>query len=290
VKHTVAVLAALLMLVTCERNPEANVVKQEIEAPAEPRVHAHFDLTEQTLAGMLRELPESARLDVLDRPAVFLDLLVRVSSSPSGIVRRVDREHPLPEGYVPDDLVDLGAFADRFDLSRDGHRVREIVVGDLSEMVDAARVDGVTLLVSSAYRSFGYQSEVYEYWVETLGRDEADRISARPGTSQHQLGTTMDFGCICEEFAGSAAGMWLAANAWRYGFSLSYPDGYEHVTGYAYESWHYRYLGRAATEMERAYFSGIQHDLLEFLDGSMDAIMMFHDKDRSGRRAGGIYG
>ncbi|MFW6293790.1 MAG: M15 family metallopeptidase, partial [Spirochaetota bacterium] len=151
-------------------------------------------------------------------------------------------------------------------LSRPGHRLTSDATEALLEMSADAADDGITLVVSSAYRSYDYQADVYARWVEQLGQEEADRVSARPGTSQHQLGTVVDFGCICDEFASQPAGRWLAEHARRYGFSLSYPAGYEEVTGYAYEPWHFRYVGRSAAELEHRYFAGVQQWMLEFLE------------------------
>ena len=75
----------------------------------------------------------------------------------------------------------------------------------------------------------------------------------------------MDFGSITDAFAATKAGRWLAAHAEEYGFSLSFPKGYEEVTGYRYESWHYRYITRPAAKLQKEYFDDIQQYLLEFL-------------------------
>ena len=102
--------------------------------------------------------------------------------------------------------------------------------------------------------------------MKTYGQETADRESARPGASQHQLGTAIDFGSITDAFARTRAGKWLFAHAGEYGFSLSYPQGYEGITGYRYESWHYRYVTKAGVLLQRKYFGDIQQYLMEFLD------------------------
>jgi len=132
-------------------------------------------------------------------------------------------------------------------------------------MAAAARVDGVVLTVASAYRSFNNQAAIYNNYVEQMGRQAADRISARPGHSQHQTGLVVDFSPIEDSFAETAAGRWVKANASRFGWSLSYPDGYESVTGYTWESWHYRYVGRDIAAFIDNYFDGIQQYALRFL-------------------------
>jgi len=101
--------------------------------------------------------------------------------------------------------------------------------------------------------------------VEKDGQEAADLYSAKPGTSQHQLGTTVDFGSIDDSFAYTEAGKWLFAHADEFGFSLSYPENGLSITGYQYESWHYRYIGRAGTELQQAYFYDSQQRLLEFV-------------------------
>jgi D-alanyl-D-alanine carboxypeptidase len=121
------------------------------------------------------------------------------------------------------------------------------------------------LTASSAYRSFDYQTQVYNRNVREMGQEAADRESARPGHSQHQTGLVVDFGSIDDSFAATAAGRWMTVNASRFGWSLSYPNGYEAVTGYRWESWHYRYVGKDLAAFIDKYFNGIQQYALRFL-------------------------
>jgi D-alanyl-D-alanine carboxypeptidase len=107
--------------------------------------------------------------------------------------------------------------------------------------------------------------QVYERNVKEMGQQAADRESARPGHSQHQLGLVIDFGSITDAFARTPEGIWLSVNASRFGWSLSYPEGYEDVTGYRWESWHYRYVGRELAEFIDNYFNGIQQYALRFI-------------------------
>ncbi|HKJ84910.1 MAG TPA: M15 family metallopeptidase [Spirochaetia bacterium] len=210
--------------------------------------------------------PPEVRAAVALDPEPFVGLLDEVLELPADRTVLVDKAHALAPDSVPADLVELDSLSDRLVLSRPGHRLTSDATEALLEMSADAATEGITLVVSSAYRSYDYQAGVYARWVEQLGQEQADRVSARPGTSQHQLGTAVDFGCICDEFASQPAGLWLAANARRFGFSLSYPDGYEGTTGYAYEPWHFRFVGRSATELEHRYFAGVQQWMLEFLD------------------------
>jgi D-alanyl-D-alanine carboxypeptidase len=132
-------------------------------------------------------------------------------------------------------------------------------------MAAAARADGIVLTVSSAYRSYAYQAGSFERWTRRLGLSEAEKVSARPGASQHQLGLVVDFGSITNEFAETGAGRWVKANASRFGWSLSYPRDYEDLTGYTWESWHYRYVGEDLAAFIDTYFDGVQQYALVFL-------------------------
>jgi len=163
----------------------------------------------------------------------------------------VTRARSLPEGYVPPDLTYVG-----------GRQVRSLIIPDLTAMIDAADTDGVDLAVISGYRSPAEQTLAFEsaIWQAigraggTLSREEAElratRFVAPPGRSQHQLGTAIDFSsweigyAVQERFADTDTARWLEAHAWQYGFVLPYPRHGEGRSGYAYEPWHYRWIGR----------------------------------------------
>ncbi|MFP4378296.1 MAG: M15 family metallopeptidase [Spirochaetales bacterium] len=275
---SIVLLAALLAACTGERNttpgndradadssgPTANA-QGASGAATRPVVHEAFDLTLTDLEELVSDLPDQVQQRVFASPEEFLALTLLVLEEPPALTVLVDKETPLGPAYAPQEIVALDPLSDNLALSRGGHRLAAIAVEPLVRMSMAARDENITLLVSSAYRSFEYQREVYARWVDQLGQEEADRVSARPGTSQHQLGTAVDFGCICPDIAEQPAGRWLAANAWEYGFSMSYPPDGEEITGYSYEPWHFRYVGRPAAELEQRFFAGIQQWMLEFL-------------------------
>ena len=157
----------------------------------------------------------------------------------------VDTTSRLPKGYVPPDLVAVS----RAGLSGRGS-IRRIAIADLKALAATARKAGVRLAVESAYRSEARQRRTFAGWVRTSGEAEARRFSARAGHSEHQLGTAIDFKAAgggspwTPAFAGSRHALWLAANAWRFGWIQSYPPGVETQTCYGAEAWHYRYVGR----------------------------------------------
>ena len=177
----------------------------------------------------------------------------------------IDKKHTASSSYVPKDLVSLKKNS-LFDLNKAGMKIRPEAYSALNEMAQAALNDGIRLLVSSAYRSYSYQENLFNHYVNVDGLEEAERESSRPGTSQHQLGTAVDFGSISDDFDKTQMGQWIYKNAADYGWSLSFPKGYEDVTGYRWECWHFRYIGKNACRFQQKWFGGIQQFMLEFID------------------------
>ncbi len=189
---------------------------------------------------------------------------------PSDLVSLIlaDKKHFLSEDYEPADLVSLTqdlAKAHSYVINRNDLSLRIPVEKALQTMAEAAKAEGITLVVSSTYRTYSYQKMIYERNVAQMGKEAADRESAAPGTSQHQLGVAIDFGSITDEYAETKAGKWLASNASKYGFSLSFPKEYEAVTGYRRECWHYRYVGEKAIAFQEKWFNDIQQYMIEFI-------------------------
>ena len=185
-----------------------------------------------------------------------------------GLLYLIDKKHGLlSSNYVPKNLVQV-ENRKLYKVNKSGMQIRKDVKEKLEDMVRAYDKDtGAALfLVSSAYRSYSYQNQLFNYYVSTDGLAEAERYSARPGTSQHQLGTAMDFGSITNEFADTLQGKWMYQHAWEHGFSLSFPKGYEPDTGFMWESWHFRYIGVEACKFQKKYFNDIQQFMLEFID------------------------
>ncbi len=170
-----------------------------------------------------------------------VDLTAFSTTDPASPWVIVNKSHPLdPVSYAPDDLVIVH-----------GYYIRAIAAGDLTALLDAATADGLTLTLRSTYRSYPKQRTVYDGLVARNGRASTDRVSARPGYSEHQTGLAVDVGgstdsaCDFEDcFATTAEGRWVAANAQRYGFVVRYTPANQAVTGYSPEAWHLRYVGR----------------------------------------------
>jgi len=249
-----------LLLTGCSRKEPLQVTP---ETPV--LLNPSFTLTGEELSELILGLPSEISDGINARPSYFLDLLLPVLQGNTELTRLVNKETGLGPDEEPEDLVDLDDYNDRLTLSRSGHRLRKIMIPSLLSMTEEAAEQGIELMISSTYRSYSYQENLYNRYAARDGQEAADRYSARPGKSQHQLGTAIDFGSIDDSFALTDAGKWLKVNAWKYGFSLSYPEGMESFTGYVWESWHYRYIGRDAALLEKEFFGGVQERMLRFI-------------------------
>ncbi|HEU4862215.1 MAG TPA: M15 family metallopeptidase [Candidatus Limnocylindria bacterium] len=176
----------------------------------------------------------------------YVDVLTKHVGYGEWAISLLDTIFHLPSGYAPGDLVDSGAAG-----VNGGYLLRSIVIADLAALAADARANGTPIRLVSGYRSYAQQQATFDYWVSVGGYKQALRTSARAGHSEHQLGTvidvTSDGGAAPWEYADWAttpAGAWMAANAWRYGFVMSYPRGAYDQSCYDYEPWHYRYVGR----------------------------------------------
>ena len=160
----------------------------------------------------------------------------------------VNKQYKLPSKYAPSDLVKASNSGIR---RGENYSLRNILIADLTRLITDSKADGIDLSIVSGYRSYQTQVNTYNYWLNKNNNNVAlvDTFSARPGHSQHQLGTAIDFSSneigdrLGDEFTNTKASKWLSSNAYKYGFVLSFPKGYESITGYKFESWHYRYIG-----------------------------------------------
>ncbi len=160
-------------------------------------------------------------------------------TSPDSLSVLVNKRHPLsPLDWAPSDLVDFG-----------GVQLRAEVAQAAEQMFSAAAQQGLTLTMLSGFRSYDYQIQTYNNWVNTYGQEQADTASARPGYSEHQTGLAFDIGsaggCNLQPcFAETPEAQWTAENCYKFGFVLRFPYWQHETTGYYFESWHFRYIGR----------------------------------------------
>jgi D-alanyl-D-alanine carboxypeptidase len=167
----------------------------------------------------------------------------------------VNKRNPLqPADWAPADLT-----VPEVPSTREGLTLRAEAATAAEALFAAATADGVDLSLVSAYRSYSYQQGTYAGWVQKHGKSGADRISARPGYSEHQTGLAMDVGaasgaCTLQEcFGDTPEGTWVAEHAADHGWIVRYPAGAEDITGYSPEPWHLRYVGtQSAADVVRS--------------------------------------
>lgn len=154
------------------------------------------------------------------------------------ITTLVNKYNKLPDNYEIDDLVTLDE-----EYSSRGEKIREIAYKDLKVMFDKAREDGINLNVISGYRTSEKQNTLFNNSVKKNGIEHALMYSAKMGHSEHQLGLAIDINTTQESFKNTNEYKWLKNNSYKYGFIERYKENKENITGFAYEPWHYRYIG-----------------------------------------------
>lgn len=166
-------------------------------------------------------------------------------SNPASIDVLVNKKHCLqPLSYAPGDL-----------MTSNGATLSAKAISAYNQLFAAAAAAGQGFSVTSSYRSYGDQVSTYNYWVSVSGKEGADTYSARPGYSEHQTGLAFDVAagsCVLDCFGTTSQYQWFQANAADYGFIQRYYAGYENITGYKAEEWHYRYVGTTVAKDMRA--------------------------------------
>lgn len=160
----------------------------------------------------------------------------------------VNKSYRLDKEYEPEGLIEIDRI---YTVYGNGALIPEAYDAYMKMREDAAK-EGLVLNVSNCYRSYARQKELYTHYLSIDSQDVVDTYSARPGHSEHQLGVACDFAANqlnIHDFTGTAEQLWMVENAHDYGFILRYPEDKVDVTGYNYESWHYRYVGDVATQM-----------------------------------------
>ena len=192
--------------------PEQTAVPEETSSPAEQTTDALVTTDAAATAAPETTAAPSAPADAVS-PTYIGGILV------------VNKSYPLPRSYNPGGLTDECENA--FD-----------------QMQAAAEDEGLDLYIASGFRSYDLQSSLYQRYCNEDGQAAADTYSARPGHSEHQSGLAIDLNSISSDFAYTAEGQWVAEHCWEYGFILRYPADKVSITGYMYEPWHIRYVGR----------------------------------------------
>ncbi|MGL4606753.1 MAG: M15 family metallopeptidase [Eubacteriaceae bacterium] len=189
---------------------------------------------------------------IIDEPNVVATKQVsnETAQSNDSLIKIVNKYQSVPEDYVPEDLITVEVDGIGSNL-----QMRTEAAHALKELFDAGKKEGFLLSASSGYRSYATQDALFDNNVKTLGMQEAEMVSARPGRSEHQLGLAMDITSeavdfqLVEAFGETPEGIFLKNNAYKYGFIVRYPQGKTDITGYAYEPWHFRYVGLENAKM-----------------------------------------
>ncbi|MBE1524308.1 M15 family metallopeptidase [Nesterenkonia lutea] len=247
----VGALAALLLLVSgCADGDDAgeDAPVSEDAASAETPVGAD-ETSDGPADGPAESVQPSEAAAGTGRPAAGPD------SEPDSVHVLVNKQNPLdPLDYTPDDLRHVDA-PHEFEEAP----LREEAAGAYEELHAAADEAGLELWATTAHRDYDFQQTLYEQRLFQDGAAAADRVSARPGHSEHQTGLAVDVADLQNRecylrtcFGDTEQGRWLEVHAAEFGFIIRYPEGAEEITGFDYEPWHLRYVGeeaaRAVTE------------------------------------------
>ncbi|NLJ58412.1 MAG: M15 family metallopeptidase [Tissierellia bacterium] len=171
-----------------------------------------------------------------------------IIKNPERIDVLVNKKRSLPANYIPTDLVNIEVLHKV--EKAESKMLRKEAAAALTELFVVAKLGGFEFWAISGFRSYDRQLYLFKEYAKKHGEEKANRFSARPGQSEHQTGLTMDVSIpsldykLVEKLGETPEGKWLAYNAHIYGFIIRYPKGTEHITGYQYEPWHIRYLGK----------------------------------------------
>ncbi|HPO05106.1 MAG TPA: D-alanyl-D-alanine carboxypeptidase family protein [Bacillota bacterium] len=164
-----------------------------------------------------------------------------------GLLILINKQNPVDKSYKPDDLSSIKYYAS--DRGEAGRYMRKEAADQFHKLVEAAAEEGLKIVMTTAYRSYGFQQTLWNNYVANEGEAAASRFSAKPGQSEHQSGLAVDVSAssvdyaLTDRFGKTKEGIWLAENAHNFGFIIRFPEGKEDVTGYLYEPWHIRYVG-----------------------------------------------
>lgn len=197
-----------------------------------------------------KENPNLSTEDIITYVNIGIDKPYYTNTKPSENLNTnlvlVNKYNYLTEDYIPENLEEL-----ELDYARSGMQLVSEAKEAFETLSKEARKDGMTIIAMSSYRSYDYQVNLYNKYVETDGKEAADTYSARAGYSEHQTGLAVDvYNKVLPytSFEETEEFNWMQENAYKYGFILRFPKDKVNITGYQYESWHYRYVGKEAAK------------------------------------------
>ncbi|MCM1988292.1 D-alanyl-D-alanine carboxypeptidase family protein [Oceanirhabdus seepicola] len=176
-----------------------------------------------------------------------------IVSNPDHILALVNKKNKLPSDYIPHNLV-VPNVPFPFKSYHSKKLMRKEAAQALENLFKKAEEDNIKIYALSGYRSYTRQESIFASNVKKNGLEKANQFSAKPGESEHQTGLAMDLtspsvnNVLTQRFGQTMEGKWVKANAYKFGFIIRYPKGKEHITGYQYEPWHLRFVGKEAAE------------------------------------------
>ena len=270
IKKSLLLFSVLLLVnFTACAKPKQRAAAQETQNKTQPAINPEIEKLNRVLLSMTDRcktaIPNGDPEEFLADLHRVLEVEKNFRTDDLSLYFLIDKKHSVGSDYVPHDLIPVKGN-ELWNVSRNDLSLRPEAYSALEDLSRAALNDGIKLLVSSTYRSYQYQEGLFNRYVKQDGLELAERYSARPGTSQHQLGVAIDFGSITDDWGDTKMGKWVYDHAADFGWSLSFPQGYEDVTGYMWECWHFRYIGKEACRFQKKWFGNIQQFMLEFLD------------------------
>jgi len=196
---------------------------------------------------------EEKEVDLLEETSHIDDDGKVIVDNTDDILVLVNKNRNLPSDYVPDDLVvpNVRFTFEGFDEKK---QMRKEAAEALEELFKAAEEEGIYLFAVSGYRSYNRQKYLFDTRAARDGFEEANKLTAYPGQSEHQTGLAMDVSCqsvgfdLTQKFGQTVEGIWLKENAHKFGFIIRYQEDKVDITGYSYEPWHIRYVGKEAAK------------------------------------------
>lgn len=227
-------------------NKKTNIIEKKKVDNKETKPDYYNKEYKERYTAYQKEFPNISFEDVVTRVNIGLDKPYYTNTKKTPYQNKdyilVNKYIYMGNDYIPENLEDLDTS-----YSRSGMKLVKSAKDSLEKMIESAKNDGYTIRVMSSYRSYNYQVNLYNRYVNTDGKEAADTYSARPGFSEHQTGLCIDIDdskINYTNFEKSESFKWMQENAHLYGFILRYPEDKTEITGYTYESWHYRYVGK----------------------------------------------
>ncbi len=241
-------IVLLIWLLPSHKNNEAGNVPQPYEY--------YYNEDDEAEDDALQPTPNDIPIDGADTyaegaatPVETGAVTVPMDLEPDSLTVFINKEFGLPAKYEPEDLM-IPKVLFNFSYRAEKNYLRREAGEALERLFATATKQGLSLYAISGYRSYKRQNEIYNRNVQQRGAIATNAVSAVPGYSEHQSGLSMDVSCpsiqfrLNEAFSGTPEGLWLAKNSYRFGFIIRYPKGKSHLTGYSYEPWHIRFVGK----------------------------------------------